>query len=416
MRTLVLHPPLDDIVEHLIAGAEPVSAAAAVALRKVEMIEAWRAAVPYLEFRQRVSSLKWLSDYFTDIYGRWERLSPRGPSAGHIGNGKPSPEFGAAIDKVTKAATKHGMLGKDQRLPAACVLPLGTPNSMVLLLGDGNGGATRHFAYQLGLREFMRGMATIVLALEESLPFELFDNASPPSSEVWLSMHREAVQTRLAEESLYVNAAEVLLAQTLFGGYSFTVQRLLPFATTTQPLVRILCEYADYFMVGHQIGNLMAEHPGNETSTKVAGIAVTALIPAPEEEAIADLVGFTLSDLCLDPRLKSKGDLISSFALVAPDFHLSCLDCLECAVSSLGGSRAEADLHPPARERREMRRDILREWNSKPTLVLGQRLQNMMDALLEKSMPLLANAVSRGITPSYVWSDNGQPNLRGVHQ
>lgn len=393
----------DAIVERLVAKAPILDPEAARLQSKLAVLDAWCEVAPLLSFKAGANSLEWLRRYARKAFTK--SLQPIAPPCRvDYGGGRPSRSFQRAIDDAIGIARRHKLLAHGELGPI-CVLPIGTPNSLTCWASQQDDGS-RHVVFQLGMHECLDGLLRSVLAVESLLPNELSQLDS--SSDTWENNYREYIEHVLDAHGEIVMLTELLLAQTLLGGHPRGRQRL-PLLIHSYPVHRILFRHVELFRVGHEIGHRMAVRAKRDQDLtkgplRIGSTPVTASVHDMDEEIFADTVGFIIADCGLERDTRNLPPLLG-YAHAGPDVCLSMFALLEDLVSELGGHRASVDRHAPARQRRRYRRHMVSEMGNQHSVVQGQRLALVLDALHARVRPMLVEHTVRGLRLSDVWQE-----------
>ncbi|UTH74200.1 hypothetical protein [Chromobacterium sp. IIBBL 290-4] len=393
---------LDRLVDSLTSEASEADPEVLRQRAKLAMVDAWREIVPQLRYKAEAGSMAWLRRYEGSAFDQCaRRITPLTKS--DYGRGRPTASFQRFIDEANAIARESKLLEKHS-LETVGVLPIGTVNSFALWIAPDSANS-KMAVFQLGLHECIDGLLRAVVAIEGWLPFELFDDIDF-KSDGWHDSYRAAIDDCIDAHDEVISFVEHLLLRTLFVGHPQGMHHF-PLATSSRELHRILLRHVELFRIGHEIGHVVAAAQGPHGAGSLPlhiGPTVVAVAPStPEEEFIADMIGGGISDAGRPQRGRRMSAEVFRYAGVAPDLCLSMFALLEDAVTALGGCRVALDWHTSARARRQVRRDLLSEWGDKPGIVLGQRLQFVLEAVQRLILPKLKECIQRGAALSAVW-------------
>lgn len=369
--------------------------------RKLDMIAAWQSKVPLLRAKSDAKCLVWLSSYTAEIYGK-TLSTAAGPTRQDYQAARDA--FNKAVDAVLEIARVH-KLAPAGAMPSVALLPIKTANSLTCIL-DKDGGSYRLTVFQLGLHEFLDGLTRIVLATESAYPLDAFVGFSPVHP-AWKNRYRELISGCLDKHPAFEEALALLLLRTLFLGHPGGVQRF-PFGASVELMHEIVFRHVELFLIAHELGHAMQDSgsPSSDgmSSLRIGDSYVKVPTHSPEDEAFADMIGFTVADIGLEGAAE-KLDCAREYALVGPDFCLSMLAFLEDILGALGAHRAGADQHAPARVRRKQRRDFLVACQNEKTLILGERLELVLDMLYLRVVGRLEKSIKDGKTLHAGWCE-----------
>jgi hypothetical protein len=391
---------VEHIVASLVKEAPELADEVREHRRKLDMLAAWQRKVPLLRAKSDAKCLAWLSSYTADIYGK-TLSTAAGPTRQDY---QATDAFNKAVDTVLKIARAHE-LTPEGAMASVAFLPIKTSNSLTCIL-DKDGESCRLTVFQLGLHEFLDGLTRIVLAAESAYPLDAFVGFDPRDP-AWKDRYRELISRCLDNHPEFEEALALLLLRTLFLGHPGGVQRY-PIGTSVALMHEIVFRHVELFLIAHELGHAIQDSgsPGSGGMSSLHIGDSSVLVPArsPENEAFADVIGFTVADIGLD-GIAEKLNGFEEYALVGPDFCLSMLAFLEDILGALGARRAGADQHAPARARRQQRRDFLVENRSERTLVLGERFELVLDALYLRVVGRLQELIKGGKALHAAWSE-----------
>jgi hypothetical protein len=393
-------------VEHVLASLVKEAPELTVEVRehrrKLDMIAAWQRKVPLLRAKSDANCLAWLSSYTADIYGK-TLSTAAGPTRQDYQAGGAG-AFNKAVDTVLKIARAH-KLAPQGAMASVAFLPIKTSNSLTCIV-DKDGESCRLTVFQLGLHEFLDGLTRIVLATESAYPLDAFVGFDP-CDPAWKNRYRELISGCLDKHPAFEEALALLLLRTLFLGHPGGVQRY-PFGESVELMHEIVFRHVELFLIAHELGHAMQDSgspgSGGMSSLRIGDSSVLVPARSPENEAFADVIGFTVADIGLDETAE-KFDGFKEYALVGPDFCLSMLAFLEDILGALGARRAGADQHAPARARRQQRRDFLVAYRSEKTLVLGERFELVLETLYPRVVGRLQEPIKNGRALHAAWCE-----------
>lgn len=171
------------------------------------------------------------------------------------------------------------------------------------------------------------------------------------------------------------------------------------------PLIHLLCRGMELFVVGHEYGHCLAGHLERINEVELSSAPDRPNSEVWEKEYEADIIGAMLTIKTLQ---RDRFDLALSIAGI--EMWFICVHVVEQAVGILSGGSSNASKsvsHPPALDRRDTIRMILREQfdsDFEDACRLGENLSNVVEIMWSKLIPLAQQLYRDGHRPHQIWS------------